>query len=86
MGLPTVGTAIYGLTDAVADGDTGILVPPRDARALEGALRRLLDHPDERARMGAAARRRCFERFETSRVNAQVAAEYLRILRKKCLI
>ena len=86
MGLPTVGTAIYGLTDAVADGDTGILVPPRDARALEGALRRLLDHPDERARMGAAARRRCFERFETSRVNAQVAAEYLRILKKKCLI
>ena len=38
------------------------------------------------ARMGAAARRRCFERFETSRVNAQVAAEYLRILKKKCLI
>jgi len=39
-----------------------------------------------RGELLCAARRRCFERFETSRVNAQVAAEYLRILKKKCLI
>jgi glycosyltransferase involved in cell wall biosynthesis len=86
MGLPTVGTAIYGLTDAVADGETGLLVPPRDARALEAAFRRMLDHPEERARMGQAARRHCFELFEKSRVNAQVAAEYARILEMKCMI
>ena len=47
MGLPAVGTAIYGLTDAVVDGETGILVPPRNDHALLEALKRLIDHPDE---------------------------------------
>jgi hypothetical protein len=46
----------------------------------------MLDHPEERARMGQAARRHCFELFEKSRVNAQVAAEYARILEMKCMI
>lgn len=81
MGLPTVGTAIYGLTDAVEDGVTGILVPPRDARTLEGALRRLVDDPDERARMGTAARRRCRDYFEKKRVNEGVATEYRNLLK-----
>jgi glycosyltransferase involved in cell wall biosynthesis len=83
MGLPTVGTRIYGLTDAVADGETGILVPPRDAGSLETALRYLLDHPGDRERMGEAARRRCREEFASDRVNAAVAAEYRRLLRAR---
>jgi glycosyltransferase involved in cell wall biosynthesis len=83
MGLPTVGTAIYGLTDAVADGETGLLVPPRDAPALREAIRRLLDCPDERIRMGKAARQRCNELFDAAKVNASVAEEYRNILRMK---
>jgi glycosyltransferase involved in cell wall biosynthesis len=86
MGLPTVGTAIYGLTDAVADGETGILVPPRDAGALREALCRLLEHPDERIRMGKAARKRCLELFDAAKVNAGVAEEYRSIIQLKRLI
>lgn len=85
MGLPTVGTAIYGLTDAVADGETGILVPPRDAGALREALRRLLDCPDERIRMGRAARQRCFELFDAAKINAGVAEEYQNIVQSRRL-
>ena len=85
MGLPTVGTAIYGLTDAIADGDTGILVPPHDAGALRDALRRLLDCPDERIRMGKAARQRCLDLFDAARVNAAVAEEYRNVLQAKRL-
>lgn len=83
MGLPTVGTAIYGLTDAVADGETGILVPPRDAGALREALRRLLDFPDERILMGKAARQRCVDLFDAAKVNAGVAEEYRKISKSK---
>lgn len=83
MGLPTVGTAIYGLTDAVADGETGILVPPRDSGALRDALGRLLERPDERIRMGKAARQRCLDLFDAAKVNAAVAEEYRNVLQTK---
>ena len=39
---PVVATAVGGLTDAIADGETGLLVPPRDVAALRAAVDRLL--------------------------------------------
>jgi glycosyltransferase involved in cell wall biosynthesis len=83
MGLPTVGTSIYGLIDAVVDGETGILVPPRDDRALLAALKHLLDNPDESTRMGKAARQRCFQHFDANQINKKVAEEYLNVLKLK---
>ncbi len=80
MGVPTVGTDIYGLTDAVVQGETGILVPPRDASALEHALQRLLEDNAQRLRMGQAARRRAQELFEAGQVNEKVIKEYGRLL------
>ena len=83
MGLPTVGTSIYGLIDAVVDGETGILVPPRNDHALLEALKRLLDHPDELKKMGKAARERCFKLFDSNKFNEKVAEEYHNILKIK---
>jgi glycosyltransferase involved in cell wall biosynthesis len=79
MGLPTVGTRIYGLSDAVEDGVTGVLVPPRDAAALAGAIRSMIDAPDRLLSMGLAARARCIEYFDADKVNALVAEEYARL-------
>lgn len=62
-GRPLVGTAVGGLLDSVADGVTGLLVPPRDAGALAAALRDLLDDPARRRRFGASARRRAVELY-----------------------
>ena len=55
-GLPVVAGDSSSVPEVT--GDAAVLVPPGDARALEGALGRLLADPAERARLGAAARRR----------------------------
>lgn len=59
MRVPVVATAICGTPEAVADGETGRLVPPADPGAIERAVGELLDAPAEaRAAMGARARSR----------------------------
>jgi type III pantothenate kinase len=55
-GRPVVATSVGGLVDAVEDGVTGLLVPPRDPSALRQALERLLGDGELRAQLGAAAR------------------------------
>lgn len=62
VGLPMVATDCGGNRDLVVNGETGRLIPCGDAEALADALRHLLDHPDERARLGRLARRRVEER------------------------
>jgi glycosyltransferase involved in cell wall biosynthesis len=57
-GRPVVATRVGAVADAVLDGETGVLVPPGDERALADALRRLVKDPALRERMGAAARAR----------------------------
>jgi glycosyltransferase involved in cell wall biosynthesis len=55
-GLPVVASRIPGVTDLVRDGETGLLVPPRDAGALAAALLRLRGDPALRTRLGETAR------------------------------
>jgi glycosyltransferase involved in cell wall biosynthesis len=75
-GRPVVASAVGGLLDLVADGETGILVPPGDVLALRSALRRLLDDPDLRRRLGEAGRRRISERFSRDAVTQATIAAY----------
>lgn len=63
FGRPVVAAAGGALLELVADGETGLLVPPRDAPALRVAVERLLADADLRRRLGAAARERARERF-----------------------
>lgn len=58
MGKPVIASAVGGLVDIVADGETGFAVPPGDAGALAECIAALLDDPDLRRRMGAAGRAR----------------------------
>jgi glycosyltransferase involved in cell wall biosynthesis len=52
---PLVATAVGGLPEMVRDGETGVLVPPRDPEALAGAVGRLLVDRERRASLAAAA-------------------------------
>jgi glycosyltransferase involved in cell wall biosynthesis len=63
FGRPVVAAAGGGLLDLVADGETGLLVPPRDAPALRAAVERLLADPQLRDRLGRAARASASRRF-----------------------
>ncbi|WP_298817082.1 glycosyltransferase family 4 protein [Chloroflexus sp.] len=54
-GLPVVATRFGGFPEVVADGQTGLLVPPRDPVALAAAINTLLADPNRRAAMAAAA-------------------------------
>ena len=47
-----------GVSEAVSDGETGLLVPPDDAEALGDAIARLIDDEPLRASLGAAGRER----------------------------
>jgi glycosyltransferase involved in cell wall biosynthesis len=60
---PVVATDVGGLRDLVVDGETGLVVPPRDPAALRDALERLLGDRELRRRFGAAGRERARERF-----------------------
>jgi glycosyltransferase involved in cell wall biosynthesis len=55
-GLPVVSPASGQLAERLTDGVDAILVPPHDVAALGAALRRLHDDPEDRARLGKAAR------------------------------
>jgi glycosyltransferase involved in cell wall biosynthesis len=60
---PVVATPVGGTPELVVDGETGLLVPPRDPEALAAALRRLLEDPELARRLGEAGRARVAERF-----------------------
>ena len=54
--LPVVSTPVGAIAEVVSDEHTGLLLPARDVDALRQALRRLMDQPELRQRMGQAAR------------------------------
>jgi len=71
-GVPVVASDEASLPELIVHGETGLLVPPRDVRALRAAVESLLAAPERRAAMGAAAQRRVREHF-TWRQAARVA-------------
>jgi len=56
LGLASVVTTTPGMGETVVDGETAVVVPPRDAGALRAALAGLLADPERVARIGTAAR------------------------------
>ncbi len=80
MGLPVVATRVPGCRDAVRDGETGTLVPPRDIPALTAAVRQYLRDPALRQRHGQAGRDRILREFRPEDMRAALFAEYVRLL------
>ena len=79
-GVPAVASRIYGITDAVADGKTGLLFPAGDVTALIQALLKLLEDRDMRQQMGEAARVRALELFPSQKITEEMLALYGKLL------
>lgn len=80
---PVVTTDVPGCRDVVRDGDTGLLVPPRDAGATAAALRRLIEDAALRRRLGEAARARAEREFSAARFIADSLAVYDDLLARR---
>ncbi|HVS03007.1 MAG TPA: glycosyltransferase [Thermoanaerobaculia bacterium] len=65
--VPIVATAVSGVPDCIADGETGWLAPPGDPAALAEPMREALARPERARSLGEAARRRVDERFAIDR-------------------
>jgi colanic acid/amylovoran biosynthesis glycosyltransferase len=62
--VPVVATPVTGIPELVEDGRTGLIVPERDAAALAGAIRRLIEEPEAAQRLAAAGRARVEQDFD----------------------
>jgi glycosyltransferase involved in cell wall biosynthesis len=79
-GRAVVATSVGGTSEAISNGEHGLLVPPDDPAALAGAVARLLADPEGARRMAARARARLLEHFTAARMTAEVSAIYERLL------
>jgi len=75
-GRPVIGSAVGGIPYTVLDGQTGLLVPPRDPQALAASLYEMLIHAERRKRMGEAGRRHIEREFTWPRTALRIAMLY----------
>lgn len=83
MGLPVVVTDVDGCPEAVAHGETGLVIPPQDSRALAEALETLIVAPVRRTAMGRAGRIRVMQKFRPEVVWKGLYNTYMELLAGK---
>lgn len=76
VGLPAIASRIYGITDAVEEGVTGILHTPRSDREIADAMLLFASNGPLRRQMGASARLRAVSKFSEARVTKGLADFY----------
>jgi glycosyltransferase involved in cell wall biosynthesis len=82
-GKPVVATSVGGTPEAVVDGKTGLLVPPRNPEALATAILRLLGNSELRTRMGHAGRERVLNHFSIQRMVKRTEQLYQELMIEK---
>jgi glycosyltransferase involved in cell wall biosynthesis len=75
-GKPVVATRVGGTPEAVIHRETGLLVPPKDPRALADAILEVLDDPQRANAMGQAGCERVRKAFDLSRMVQEIEALY----------
>lgn len=83
LGKPVVGTNTGGTPEVIEDGNTGILIPPRDTLALAEAVRRLAEDKILRMQMGTSGRQRVENHFTIETNVRKTESAYLRLLGRR---
>jgi len=81
-GSAVVASAVGGIPEVVADGETGLLVPAGDEAAFAGAINVLIRDPASAAEFGARGRQRAVAEFSWDRIAAQTAELYAELARR----
>lgn len=69
VGIPTIASRIYGVSDAVVDGKTGILFEVKDVNALQKSMETMIEDDKLRAQLGKAAHTRALESFSAQQLS-----------------
>ena len=77
---PVIASRIYGIPEVIVEGETGLLIPPRDVDSLCVAMRRMVEDPALSRKMGAAGRRRIKAHFSSERMARGVERVYDAVL------
>jgi glycosyltransferase involved in cell wall biosynthesis len=81
-GLPSIGSNIYGLKDAIKDNETGILVPAKSSKLLEKAMIKLIDNRILCTKMSTKARKRAIHYFSEDRITLYILKLYEDLMNK----
>jgi glycosyltransferase involved in cell wall biosynthesis len=80
-GVPCIGTQVGGIPESIADGKTGLLVPPADEAALAQAMERLLADPSEAASLAEAGKQFVRANFSVDMATHRIEDFYARLLK-----
>ena len=80
---PVIASDVGNFADMVIDGETGILVPPANADALEKAILRLLQDDNLRHRMGDTAYKTIGQKFSWETISGQIIETYKTAVRNQ---
>ena len=81
-GLPSIGSNIYGLSDAIKEEETGFLVPVRSSKPLEGVMLKLVNNDKLRNEMGLNARKRAIYHFSQDNITLEILQLYKRLVKE----
>lgn len=84
-GLPALGSRIYGITDAIVEGETGLLFEAGDVTQLAQSMRTLAGDASLRRRLGQSARERALRDFPQAQLTAALLAHYRQLLARRRL-
>jgi len=83
MAKPIIATNIDGINEQITNGENGILVPPKDPKAIANAVIKLIDNKETAKNMGLAARRKVEQNFSVEKMVLETEKVYLSLLKDK---
>ena len=81
-GTPSIGSNIYGLSDAIKTEETGFLVPVRSSKPLEVSMLKLVNNDKLRNEMGLSARGRAIHNFSQDNITLKILQLYKGLIKE----